>query len=86
MRKTGPLTTAAIAGTSVDGFGNGPQFILSSSVICMTIMPPKSKVKGKKKKGDASTPQTSNNKKRAPQAQVFTEEEYLTDEEVSFPG
>ena len=48
-------------------------------------MPPKPKVKGKKKNGDAPTPQTSKNNMRAPQIPVFTAEEYLKDEKVSFP-
>ena len=48
-------------------------------------MPPKPKVKGKKRKGAPPTPQMSKNK-RAHRAQVFTQEESLTDEEVSFLG
>ena len=47
-------------------------------------MPPKPKVKGKKRNGAAPTPQPSENNKGT---QVFIDgEESLTDDEVSFPG
>ena len=49
-------------------------------------MPPKPKVKGRNRKRAAPTPQPSKNNKRDPQAQVFIEEESLTDEEASFQG
>ena len=61
-------------------------FILFCVLFYVTIMPPRPKSKGRKMKGAAPTPQPSKNNKRAPRAQVFTEEEFLTDEEVSFPG
>ena len=48
-------------------------------------MPPKPKGKGSKRRGAATTPQVSKNKKKSPQAQV-TVEQSLADEEVSFHG
>ena len=57
-----PFITAAIISTSsVDNFGNAPQFVLLDYFVAVTFstMPPKSKGKAKKRKEPVSTKDVS---------------------------